>query len=63
MGWYGILLVSTVYVFITIVLTILLVYLGLKGIQKLKFEFLENYESQIIGLIMILIGIIIYVLE
>ena len=62
-GWHGILLVSLVYVIITVFLTSLLVYFSLKGINKLRFEFLDKYESQILGIIMVLIGISIYILE
>jgi putative Mn2+ efflux pump MntP len=62
-GWQGILFVSAIYVVVTILLTILLVYFGLKGREKLKFHFVEKYEHQIVGIIMIIIGLSIYFLE
>jgi len=62
-GWYGIILVSAIYVVITVFLTSFLVYFSLIGRNKLKFEFLDKYESQILGIIMVLIGISIYILE
>lgn len=63
LGWKGILGVSGIYAFITILLTIILVYFGLKGRNELKFDFLEKYEHQIVGLIMILIGVVIFAFE
>ncbi|OGI28152.1 MAG: hypothetical protein A2287_04055 [Candidatus Melainabacteria bacterium RIFOXYA12_FULL_32_12] len=62
-GWHGILLVSAIYTIITVVLTVLLVYYSLKGRNKIKLEFLEKYEHQIVGMIMVLIGISIYFFE
>ena len=62
-GWYGILLVSAIYIVITVFLTSLLVYFSLIGRNKLKFEFLNKYESQILRIIMVLIGISLYILE
>lgn len=61
-GWKGIFLVSAIYVFITVSLTSLLVYFSLKGVNKLRFEFFDKYESQLLGSIMILIGISLYFL-
>jgi putative Mn2+ efflux pump MntP len=62
-GWHGILGVSAIYAVITIFLTILLVYFALKGRNKLKFDFLEKYEHQMVGIIMILIGVGIFLFE
>jgi putative Mn2+ efflux pump MntP len=62
-GWKAIGLVSLIYMLITIFLIVLLVYLGLKGVNSLKFAFFEKYEYQIIGAIMLLIGVSIYLLD
>lgn len=62
-GWKAILLVSAIYITIAIPFTILLVYLGLITGNKFKFGFIEKYEREIVGIIMILIGLSIYFLE
>lgn len=62
-GWKGIFLVSLIYMVITIILTVFLVYFGLKGLNNLKFTLIEKYKHQIIGTIMLLIGITIYLID
>lgn len=59
-GWMGILSVSLVYLIVTVAMMVLLVYLALKGFEKIKFHFLEHNERLIIGIILILTGIIAY---
>ena len=58
-GLIGIILLSFIYIFVTVVGMIILVDLGTKGIGKLseKFLFLERHERLITGLILIVMGI------
>lgn len=56
-GWTAILAVSLVYLVVTVAGMILLVYLGLKGVQKFDLHFLEHYEKAITGWVLVLIGI------
>jgi len=58
-GLIGIILLSFIYIFVTIVGMIILVDLGAKGVQMFneRFLFLERYEHVITGLILILLGI------
>jgi nickel/cobalt transporter (NicO) family protein len=60
LGWLGILIVSTVYFFVTLALMSALVYLGLKGINKFNSHFLEHHEKRISGIVLILLGIFAY---
>jgi hypothetical protein len=59
-GWMGILVVSAVYLLITLVVMILLVYIGLKGIQTFNSHFLEHHEKVITGVVLIALGFLAY---
>lgn len=58
-GLKGIILLSFIYIIVTIIGMVILVDLGAKGIRKLneKFLFLERHEQVITGLILILLGL------
>ena len=56
-GWTGILLVSMVYMIVTLVGMILLVDLGVKGAEKVRFHLLEHHEKGVMGAIMLVLGI------
>ncbi len=57
LGWQGIIAVSVVYTAITIAGMLLLVWLGMKGIRKIKSHFLEHHEKTITGALLIVLGI------
>lgn len=59
-GWMGILSVSLIYLIATVAMMVLLVYLALKGFEKINFHFLEHNERLIIGIILILTGLVAY---
>lgn len=54
LGWEGIIVVSVIYTFITIAGMLLLVWLGMKGVRKIKSHFLEHHEKTITGLLIVL---------
>jgi putative Mn2+ efflux pump MntP len=56
-GWQGILMVSTIYVLITISGMLLLVYLGNKGVASIRSHFLDHHEKLLSGIVLILLGI------
>jgi len=62
-GWLGILVVSTVYLVMTLSIMVSLVYLGLKGVNKFNSRFLDQHEKMITGLILILLGVLAYFVE
>jgi hypothetical protein len=62
-GWTGIFIVSAVYLLITLLVMLLLVYLGLKGIQTFNSHFLEHHEKGITGFVLIVLGILAYFVE
>lgn len=62
-GWLGILIVSLVYLIVTISMMVALVYLGLKGVNKLESDFLEHHEKLITGVLLILLGLFAYYVE
>jgi hypothetical protein len=57
LGWQGIITVSVIYTVITILGMLLLVWLGMKGVRKIKSHFLEHHEKTITGTILIVLGI------
>ena len=57
LGWQGIITVSVIYTFITIAGMLLLVWLGMKGVKKIKSHFLEHHEKTITGILLIILGI------
>lgn len=59
-GWTGIFIVSAVYTLTTVILMLILVYLGLKGINKFKLHYMEHHEKQITGIVLIAIGLFAY---
>jgi len=58
LGWWGIFIVSAVYLVTTILVMLLLVFLGLKGIKTFNFHFLEHHEKGITGLVLVVLGIL-----
>ena len=57
-GWPGILIVSVVYLLITLVVMLLLVYFGRKGMQTFNSHFLEHHEKGITGAVLIALGLL-----
>lgn len=55
-GWTGILIVSLVYLIITVSAMITLVAVALKGMTKFNFGWLEKNEKAVIGLVLVMIG-------
>lgn len=62
-GWLGIFIVSTVYLLITLIVMLLLVYLGLKGIQTFNSHFLEHHEKGMTGVVLVALGLLAYFVE
>jgi cytochrome c biogenesis protein CcdA len=62
-GWVGIMIVSVVYLIVSLFVMVSLVYLGLKGVNKLKSENLEHHEKIINGGILIFLGLLAYFVE
>ncbi len=57
LGWAGIISVSVIYTLVTIAGMLLLVWLGMKGVRKIKSHFLEHHEKTITGILLIILGI------
>jgi nickel/cobalt transporter (NicO) family protein len=62
-GWMGIFIVSAVYLLVTLVVMLLLVYLGIKGIQTFNSHFLEHHEKGITGIVLIGLGLLAYFVQ
>lgn len=59
-GWTGIMLLSAIYLFVTVLVMIIIVDLSRKSLDVLnkKLHFLEHYEKLITGVILILLGVL-----
>lgn len=57
-GWMGILIVSLVYLIITVAAIVVLVSLGCEGVERFKWHFLEHHEKKVTGAVLILLGVI-----
>lgn len=62
-GWLGIAVVSIIYFIVTVSGMLLLVDLGRKGVEKIKWQFLEHHEKKIIGIVLIVLGIFSYFIK
>jgi len=62
-GWTGILIVSTVYLLITLLVMFSLVFLGMKGMNRLNSHFLEHHEKGITGIVLIILAFIAFFIE
>jgi hypothetical protein len=62
-GWLGIAIVSATYLIVTIGIMILMVNLGLKGLEKIRWHFLEHHERLVTGIVLVILGIFIYFVE
>jgi len=56
-GWTGILLVSVVYVSLTVTGMLLLVFLTNKGVRAIQSHFLDHHEKLLSGVVLILLGV------
>ena len=63
MGWMGISIVSVIYFFVTVLGMITLVHLASKGVEKLKWHFLEHHDKIISGIILVLVGVMAFFIE
>jgi len=62
-GWLAILIVSGVYLTLTLSIMTTLVYYGLKGVNKFNTTYLERHEKRITGIVLILLGFFAYFVE
>jgi nickel/cobalt exporter len=57
-GWSGIFIVSGVYTLTTVTIMLILVYLGMKGINRFNSHFLEHHEKLLTGSILVILGLL-----
>ena len=57
-GWAGIFTVSAVYIITTLVVMLLLVYWGMKGVNMFRSHALEHHEKRITGIVLVGLGIL-----
>ncbi len=62
-GLEGVIAVSIIYLVVTLIIIMGLVYLGLKGINKFKSDFLERHSKTITGAVLVLLGLFAFLTE
>lgn len=64
-GWVGILVVSVVYLVVTVLGMVLLVDFGMKGVNALeeKLHFFEDHEQGLTGAMLIVLGVVSYFIK
>lgn len=62
-GWLGIFIVSAVYLLMTLIVMLLLVYMGLKGIKTFNTHFLEHHEKGITGIVLMILGVLAFLVK
>ena len=60
LGWPAIIMVSIVYVAVTVCGMLVLVLLGLKGVTRMKSHFLDHHEKLISGIVLVALGLLSY---
>ncbi len=63
LGWPAIVGVSLIYFTVTLGGMLLLVYFGLKELEKLRWSYLEHHERRVTGMVLVVLGIITYLVE
>ena len=59
-GWAGIIVVSLVYLVVTVAAMVIYVALAIEGINRFNWRFLEMNEKAIIGAVLIIVGLTTY---
>ena len=62
-GISSLITVSAIYVLVTLIILILMVSLGRKGVDTIRWHYLEHNENLITGIILIIIGLFVFFLE
>lgn len=62
-GSLGIIAVAVIYLVVTVLCMLLLVDLGRRGIEKIKWHFLEHHERKVTGAVLIALGIAAYFIQ
>jgi nickel/cobalt transporter (NicO) family protein len=58
LGWKGIFAVSAVYTVTTVLLMLVLVAAGMKGVGRLRSHTLEHHEKRVTGIVLAVIGVL-----
>lgn len=62
-GWVGIIIVSVMFILVTISAMLLLVSVGLKGMEKIKINLLEHHDKLLTGGVLIILGMFGYFVD
>ena len=62
-GWIGVAAALAIYVGVTVLGMVLMVNLGMKGVAKMEWLFLERHEKIITGIVLIILGLLVYFMK
>ena len=63
LGFVGVVVVSTIYMIVTVSIMLLLVNYGLQGVERLNWHYLEEHPRRIGGWVLIALGVFTYFVE
>jgi len=63
LGFIGVVMVSIIYMVVTVSMMVLLVNYGLKGAEKIKWHFLEHHPRLVGGLLLVILGVFTFFVE
>jgi nickel/cobalt exporter len=62
-GTTGLIAVSAIYLVVTLAILLAMIYLGRKGVDRVRWRFLEHNENLITGAILVILGVFVYFVE
>ena len=62
-GWPSIVMVSVIYLIVTVLGLVLMVNLALRGMERIEWHFLEEHEHFITGIVLIALGVLVHLVE
>ncbi len=62
-GATGLIAVSAIYLAVTLIVMMAMIYLGRKGVDRVRWNFLEHNENLITGAILVILGLFVYLVE
>ncbi len=62
-GTTGLIAVSAIYLAVTLAVMLAMIYLGRKGVDRVRWSFLEHNENLITGAILVILGLFVYLVE
>ena len=57
-GGAAIVAITAIYLFVTVLGMVVLVYLGMRGVERVRWHFLEKHEKAVSGIVLVALGLV-----